>query len=120
VIQYSTSFSPFSEISFSNCVTILSRRAIDLNQWIYLSRDYHSKFQRKGHGGIASSLLQVKSLSPNHRLLIALRSPDGVVETGLCMGPPEKNAPSPACGAQQDTFSGPVSWRKSQNCGDFP
>ena len=28
MIQYSTSFSPFSEISFWNCVTILSRRAI--------------------------------------------------------------------------------------------
>ena len=28
VIQYSTSFSPFSEISFWNCATILSRRAI--------------------------------------------------------------------------------------------
>ena len=26
-------------------------------------------------------------------LLIALRSPDGVVETGLCMGPPERKAP---------------------------
>jgi hypothetical protein len=28
MIQYSTSFSPFSEISFSSCATILSRRAI--------------------------------------------------------------------------------------------
>jgi hypothetical protein len=45
------------------------------------------------HFRIASSADKVKLLSPNHRLLIALRSPDGVVETGLCMGPPEKNAP---------------------------
>src|SRR2546429_4061507 len=45
-----------------------------------------------GAGEETRSLLQVKSLSPNHRLLIALRSPDEVVETGLCMGPPEKNA----------------------------
>ena len=35
------------------------------------------------------------------------------------MGPPEKKAPYPACGAQRDTFSGPVSGRESQNCGDF-
>ena len=41
----------------------------------------------------ASSADKVKSLSLNHRLLIAVCSPDGVVETGLRKGPPEKNAP---------------------------
>ena len=34
----------------------------------------------------ASSADKVKSVSPNHRLLIALRSPDAVVETGPCVG----------------------------------
>jgi hypothetical protein len=33
---------------------------------------------------------KVKSLSPNHRFVIALHSPDGVVETGLRLCPPEK------------------------------
>jgi len=31
---------------------------VDLNQWIYLSRDYHGRLQRKGHSGIASALLE--------------------------------------------------------------
>ena len=31
---------------------------LDLNQWIYLSRDYHGKLQHKGHSGIASALLE--------------------------------------------------------------
>jgi hypothetical protein len=56
----------------------------------------------------ASSADKVKSLSPHHRFVIALHSPDGVVETGLRICPPEKNAPKLACGVQRDTFSGPV------------
>jgi hypothetical protein len=35
-------------------------------------------------------LCQVKSLSPHHRFVIALPSPDKVAETGLRMCPPEK------------------------------
>ena len=35
-------------------------------------------------------LCQVKSLSPHHRFVIALPSPDKVTETGLRMCPPEK------------------------------
>ena len=35
-------------------------------------------------------LCQVKSLSPHHRFVIALSSPDRVIETGLRMCPPEK------------------------------
>ena len=31
---------------------------LDLNQWIYLSRDHHGKLQQKGHNGIASTLLK--------------------------------------------------------------
>jgi hypothetical protein len=39
------------------------------------------------------SVLQLKSektFSPNHRLVIALHSPGGFVETGLLYCPPEK------------------------------
>jgi hypothetical protein len=31
---------------------------LDLNQWIYLARDYHGKVQHKGHRGIARALLE--------------------------------------------------------------
>lgn len=31
---------------------------LDLNQWIYLSRDYHGSLQQKTHSGIASYLLE--------------------------------------------------------------
>jgi hypothetical protein len=51
---------------------------------------------------------KVKPLSPRHRFVIALRSPDGVVETGLLGYPPEKKAAKPAWSIEQDTFSGPV------------
>jgi len=48
---------------------------------------------------------EVKPLSPHHRFVIALHSPDGVVETGLCARPPEKNARKLAGGVRGDTFS---------------
>src|SRR5947207_3064354 len=51
--------SKFSLTSFKIC--IMQRPLyifLDLNQWIYLSRDYHGSPHRKGHGGIASALLQ--------------------------------------------------------------
>ena len=51
---------------------------------------------------------QVKTLSPSHRLVIALHSPDGVVKTGLPMCPPEKKARKLDWGVRQDTFSSPV------------
>ena len=38
------------------------------------------------------SQVSVKSLSPNHRLVIALHSPSGVIETGLHLCPPVKKA----------------------------
>jgi|CZKH01.1.fsa_nt_gi hypothetical protein len=46
--------------------------------------------------------------SPPHRFVIALRSPDVVVETGLPMGPSEKRATNLACGVTPNTLSGPV------------
>ena len=46
----------------------------------------------------------VKSLSPNHRLVIALHSPGGVVETGLPMCPPEKKARKLAWGSEAGHF----------------
>jgi hypothetical protein len=41
----------------------------------------------------------VKPLSPNHRLVIALHSPDGPFETGLCMCPAENPPESLAAGS---------------------
>ena len=40
--------------------------------------------------------------------VIALHSPAGVAETGLCVCPPEKNARKLAHGVRRDTFSGAV------------
>jgi hypothetical protein len=40
--------------------------------------------------------------------VIALHSPDGVTETGLCVCRPEKNARKPGCGVRRDTFSSAV------------
>jgi hypothetical protein len=51
---------------------------------------------------------EVKALSPHHRFLIALHSPDGVAETGLRVCPPEKNARKLARGVRRHTFSGAV------------
>jgi hypothetical protein len=50
---------------------------------------------------------KVKSLSPNHRFVIALHSPCGVVETGLPMCATEKKARNLASGAKRGAFSGP-------------
>ena len=51
---------------------------------------------------------EVKALSPDHRFVIALHSPDGVAETGLRECPPEKNARKLARDVQRATFSGAV------------
>jgi hypothetical protein len=52
-------------------------------------------------------------LLPNHRFVIALCSPDGVFETGLPMGPPEKRATHLARGIKR-TLS-PV-WFDGETC----
>src|ERR1017187_1906847 len=67
----------------------------------------------------ASSADKVKLLSPHDRFVIALHSPDRVVETGLLGCPPEKKAAKLAGSNEQDTFSGPVCARELRNCGDF-
>jgi hypothetical protein len=51
---------------------------------------------------------EVKALSPHDRFVIALRSPDGVAETGLYARPPEKHAGKLARGVPRETFSGAV------------
>jgi hypothetical protein len=52
---------------------------------------------------------QVKSLSPNHRFVIALHSPGGGAdETGLPERPSEKKAGKLAREMQRSIFSGPV------------
>jgi hypothetical protein len=63
--------------------------------------------------------IEIKLLSPNHRFVIVFRSPDGVVETGLRVCPPEKKAIERGWGVRQDTFSGPVLERELRNRGDF-
>src|SRR6266576_3763464 len=47
---------------------------------------------------------QVKTLSPSHRLVIALHSPDGVVKTGLPMCPPEKKGRKTCFGSKARHF----------------
>jgi hypothetical protein len=51
---------------------------------------------------------KVKSLSPHDRFVIALHSPEGIIETGLLVCPSEKKARKLPFGAEGDTFSGPV------------
>lgn len=51
--------------------------------------------------------------------MIALHSPDGVVETGLLGRPPEKKAANLASIIEHDTFSGPVSEQDLRNSGHF-
>jgi hypothetical protein len=50
---------------------------------------------------------EVKSLSPHHRFLVALHSPNGVLETGLRVCPSEKKVAKLAYNLQGDTFSRP-------------
>ena len=64
-------------------------------------------------------LTRLKSLSPNHRFMIALLSPDGVFETGLPMGPSEKRATKLAWGVKYDAFYSPVCRQDLRNCGHF-
>jgi hypothetical protein len=67
----------------------------------------------------ASSVDEVKSLSPHHRCVIALHLPGGVDETGLPQSPSEKKPRKLAREIKRDIFSGPVLARKLWYCGDF-
>jgi len=49
---------------------------------------------------------ETKALSPHHRFVIALHSPDGVAETGLCVCRPEKNAENLAAGFDETLSPG--------------
>ena len=51
---------------------------------------------------------EVNRLSPHHRPVIALHSPDGVAETGPGVCRPEKKTRKLDCGIRRDTFSGAV------------
>ena len=51
-------------------------------------------------------------LSPDHRFVIAMHSPDGVVETGLPVRRPEKVSVRALSSVLSDTFSSPVRERK--------
>jgi len=55
-----------------------------------------------------NSYYEIKALSPHHRFVMALHSPDRFAETGLRVCRPEKNARKLACGIRRDTFSSPV------------
>jgi hypothetical protein len=55
-----------------------------------------------------ADILESRPLSPHHRFVIAMHSPDGIVETELLRCLPEKMAAKLACGIEQDTLSGPV------------
>ena len=79
---------------------IAYRRAVGwgvLADWGVISRVPRHRHRRQRNG-----------VSPHHRFVIALHSPDGVTETGLCVCRPEKNARKPGCGVRRDTFSSAV------------
>jgi len=59
-------------------------------------------------GGGRVGKLGSETLSPHHRLVIALHSPGGVAGTGLCAWPPEKNARNLAREIRRATISGAV------------
>ena len=62
---------------------------------------------------------EVKALSPHHRFVIALHSPDRFDETGPGVCRPEKNGRRADCGVRRATFSSAV-WRQDlRNCGNF-
>jgi hypothetical protein len=63
-------------------------------------------------------LREVKALSPHHRFVIVLHSPDGVAETGLCVWPPEKSARKLARGLRRDRSAGEAT-KKVPNCSPF-
>jgi hypothetical protein len=52
--------------------------------------------------------------------MIALHSPEGVVETEVLGCPPENMAAKLAIGNDWDAFSGPVRERVSRNSAHFP
>jgi len=68
------------------------------------------KLSRNGLGSSerVSDGQKVKLLSLYHRCVIALNSPDGVLETGLLGCLPEKMAAKLACSIAPSTFSGPL------------
>jgi hypothetical protein len=51
---------------------------------------------------------KVKSPSLHYQVLIALHSPDGLIETGLLWCPTEKKAAKLTFSIEQCTLSGPV------------
>ena len=65
------------------------------------------RFKNENKIAELSVVMQHKSSlhSPNDRFVIALHSPDGNLQTGLPVGPPEKRAAELAFWVQQDTFS---------------
>jgi len=62
---------------------------------------------------------EVKALSPHYRLMIALHSPEGIVETGLLVCPPERRVGKLARGDSTGHFSGAVSNQNVRICADF-
>jgi hypothetical protein len=62
---------------------------------------------------------KVNQLSPASRVVIALHSPNTVLETGLPSGPSEKMAAKLAWGGKWDTFSSPVCAQASRNSAYF-
>ena len=67
--------------------------AITCPSGLWMNRRQPETTQKRacGKNGIPKCL-RSQALSPHHRLVIALHSPDGVAETGLCVCPPEKSA----------------------------
>jgi hypothetical protein len=57
---------------------------------------------------VPTPIRQVKSHSPNDRLVIALHSPDGILQTGPSVAPPEKEPQSMPASSSRELSPSPV------------
>ena len=77
--------------------------------WTLISTDKHPR--RSERASKPDKSQGVKAASPRHQFVIALHSPDGVVETGLLGCHREKMPAKLACSIVQRSFSGP-GWKQ--------
>jgi hypothetical protein len=85
---------PVSQVFLASISRFLHRdghryHKMQSNFWCWHYPDFEELVAMRQHQQ-SSERAKVKSLSPHHRFVIALHSPDGVVETGLLISPPEK------------------------------
>jgi hypothetical protein len=100
LMSRSVSFCRSRPESCRSCAAQMQRGAVEFRR---MSRSLVIKLVKASQG-----LSRVKSLSPNHRFVIALQSPSGADQTGLPQCPAEKRLGNFARNQQPDIFSGSV------------